>query len=192
MTPLFLHFWNLAVTFRIWSSGKKNPYLKYVSSHFLILAIAFGPLRIRCLFYIWTTLLITVHTFAVFIILLYIWKYAILLHLAWLNSKKLGFTLFLLYSHKGWTATLVCDSFYSLLGSGWVYFLLYSVYSTVNCTSATSYNCDATITFFLTAQQWTSDVQSINISCSAICTQPPVQITGLLGVWMRHGDLKIS
>jgi len=26
-------------TFRIWSSGKKNLYLKYVSSHFLTLAI---------------------------------------------------------------------------------------------------------------------------------------------------------
>jgi len=30
---------------------------------------------------------------------------------------------------------------------------------------------------------------SILLSCSAICTQPPVQLTGLLGVWMRHGDL---
>ena len=39
MARLFLHFWNLAATFRIWSSGKKNPYLKYVSSYFLILAI---------------------------------------------------------------------------------------------------------------------------------------------------------
>ena len=39
MTRLFLHFWNLAATFRIWSSGKKNPYLKYVSSYFLTLAI---------------------------------------------------------------------------------------------------------------------------------------------------------
>jgi len=39
MTRLFLHFWNLAATFRIWSSGKKNPYLKHVSSLFLILAI---------------------------------------------------------------------------------------------------------------------------------------------------------
>jgi len=38
MTGLFLHFWNLSATFRIWSSGKKNPYLKYVSSHFLTLA----------------------------------------------------------------------------------------------------------------------------------------------------------
>ena len=28
MIRLFLHFWNLAATFRIWSSGKKNPYLK--------------------------------------------------------------------------------------------------------------------------------------------------------------------
>jgi len=36
MTRLFLHFWNLAATVRIWSPGKKNPYLKYVSSHFLM------------------------------------------------------------------------------------------------------------------------------------------------------------
>ena len=39
MARLFLHFWNVSATFRIWSSGKKNPYLKYVSSHFLTLAI---------------------------------------------------------------------------------------------------------------------------------------------------------
>ena len=44
--------------------------------------ITFGPLRMRCLFYIWTTLLITVLTFAVVIISLHIRKYAILLHLA--------------------------------------------------------------------------------------------------------------
>jgi len=48
MTRLFLCFWNLAATFRIWSSGKKNLYLKYVSTLFLILAIElhlvrFGP-----------------------------------------------------------------------------------------------------------------------------------------------------
>ena len=89
--------------------------------------ITFGPLRIWCLFYIWTTLLITVHTFAVVIISLHTWKYAILLHLPWLNSKRLGFTLFLRYSYKGWTAALVCDSVYSLLDSGWIYFF-YSVY----------------------------------------------------------------
>jgi len=41
--------------------------------------ITFGPLRIRCLFYIWTALLITVHTFAVVVISLHIRKYAILL-----------------------------------------------------------------------------------------------------------------
>ena len=46
------------------------------------------------------------------------------------------------------------------------------MYSPVNCTSATSYNYDATITFFVIAQQWTSDLSTINISCSAICTQP--------------------
>ena len=39
MTRLFLHFWNVSATFRIWSSGKKNPYLKHASSHFLTLAI---------------------------------------------------------------------------------------------------------------------------------------------------------
>jgi len=92
--------------------------------------ITFGPLRIRCLFYIWTTLLITANTFVVVIISLHIRKCAFLLHLAWLNtiSKKLGFTLFLLYSHKGWTSALVCDSVYSLLDSGWVYFLLSLLY----------------------------------------------------------------
>ena len=57
--------------------------------------------------------------------------------------------------------------------------LLYSVYFIVNCTSATSYNCDATITFLI-AQQWTTS------DAETICTQPPVQVTGLL--W--HGDLK--
>jgi len=54
------------------------------------------------------------------------------------------------------------------------------MYSTVNCTSATSYNYDATITFFVIAQQWTSDLSTINISWSAIWTQSPVQLTGLL------------
>ena len=36
MTRLFLHFLNVAATrtFRIWSSGTKNPYLKYVLSIF--------------------------------------------------------------------------------------------------------------------------------------------------------------
>ena len=54
----------------------------------------FGPLYIRRLFYIWTTLFITVHTSAVVIISLHIRKYAILFHLAWLTSKKFGFSLF--------------------------------------------------------------------------------------------------
>jgi len=47
MTHLVLHFFNLAATFRIWSSGKKNPHLKYVSSHFLILAIELHLVRFR-------------------------------------------------------------------------------------------------------------------------------------------------
>jgi len=103
--------------------------------------ITSGPLRIRCLLYIWTTLLITVYTFAVVIISLHIRKYAILLHLAWLNSKNLGFTLFLLYSHKGWTAAIVCDSVYSLPDSG------FPIQSALPWT-AISYKCDATTTFF--------------------------------------------
>jgi len=45
MTRLFLHFWNFAATFRIWSSGKKNQRLKYVSSHCLILAIELHLVR---------------------------------------------------------------------------------------------------------------------------------------------------
>ena len=45
MTRLFLHFLNVAATFRIWSSGKKNPYFKYVSSHFLTLAIELHVVR---------------------------------------------------------------------------------------------------------------------------------------------------
>ena len=53
----------------------------------------FGPLWINRLFYTWTTLLITAHTFIV-IISLHIRKYAILFHLAWLISKKLDFSVF--------------------------------------------------------------------------------------------------
>jgi len=45
MTRLFLHFWNLAAAFRIWSSGKKNPYLKYASSQCLILTIELHLVR---------------------------------------------------------------------------------------------------------------------------------------------------
>jgi len=60
------------------------------------------------------------------------------------------------------------------------------MYSVANCTAAASYNYDATITYFLIAQKWTSDATTINISFSAICTQPHVWI---LGVWMQHSDL---
>jgi len=45
MIRLFLHFFNVAATFRIWSSGKKNHYLKYVSSHILTLAIELHLVR---------------------------------------------------------------------------------------------------------------------------------------------------
>ena len=94
MTQLSLHFWNVAATFRIWLSGKMNSYVKYVSSNFILCDwITFGPLRIKFLFYMWTTLLTTVHTFAVVLILLHLRKYAILLHLTWLNTVvKDGFS----------------------------------------------------------------------------------------------------
>jgi len=182
MTRLFLHFGNVSATFRIWRKEHVSQICVVPVCNFDNW-ITFGPLRIRCLFYIWTTLLITVHTSTVVIISLNLRKYTILLCLVWLNSKKLSFTLFLLCYHKGWTTTLVC----CLLSTA-------PIYSTANYTSAT-YNYDATTTFFWTAQQWTtSDATTINISSSAICTQPPVQLTGLLGVWMSmwHGDLKIT
>jgi len=128
MTWLFLHFWNVAATatFRIWSFGKKEPVSQICVVPFYNFDkwITFGPLRIRCLFSIWTTLLITVHTFAVVIISLHIGKYAILLHLTWLNSKKLGFTPFSHYCHEGCTAALVPNSVCSLPESDWVCFQL--------------------------------------------------------------------
>ena len=81
MTRLFLHLWNLAATFRNSSSGKKNTVthqICVVPYSYFGNWIVFGPLRRRCIFYIWTafTLLITVYTFAVVIILLHIWVYS--------------------------------------------------------------------------------------------------------------------
>jgi len=111
--------------------------------------IAFGPLWIRCLFYIWTTLLVTVDTFAV-IISLHMRKYAILLHLAWLNGKTLGFTFFYFIPTKV-ELNSISSLWLSLLSTR-LRLNLFSTQSTLLCTSATSYNCDATITFFLIAQ----------------------------------------
>jgi len=113
----------------------KRTRISKVSSHFLTLAnelhlvcFGFGA----CLFYVWTTLLITVQAFAL-IISLHIRHSAILLHLAWLNSKKLGFTLFSPDSHKGWTAALASSLWLSQrlrstrVDLGWVYFLVLSL-----------------------------------------------------------------
>ena len=52
-----------SATFRILSSGKKNPFLKYVSSYFFVtLAIELHLVHFTgSAFYIWTMLLITVH-----------------------------------------------------------------------------------------------------------------------------------
>jgi len=56
VTWLFLHFSNVAVTFRIGHPAKTTrisntvvPFSNFGNW------ITFGPLRIRCLFYIWTT-----------------------------------------------------------------------------------------------------------------------------------------
>jgi len=79
MTRLFLHFCNVSTTatFRIWSYSKKNPYLKYVSSHFRTLTIElYLEVPLLRLNYIDRPF----HTFAVVIISLYIRNYAILLH----------------------------------------------------------------------------------------------------------------
>jgi len=64
MTRLFLHFWNVPATLIIWH---KEPVSQICVGRFLNFGnwITFGLLWIRCLFCIWTTLLITVHIFAV-------------------------------------------------------------------------------------------------------------------------------
>jgi len=131
MSRLFLNFWNVSATFRIWQKEPVSQIRVVPFSNFGNW-ITFGPLRIRCLFSIWTTLLNTVHTFDVVIISLHIRKYAISLRLAWLNSEILGFTLFLLHSHKGWTAALARCPLSAT-----------PMYSTVNSTAAASYNYDA-------------------------------------------------
>ena len=91
MTRLFLHFWNVSATIKISQKEPVSQMCVIPFSNFDSWS-TFGPLWIRRLFYAWTTLLITIHTFAV-VILLHIRKYAILFHLAWLTSKKLGFSL---------------------------------------------------------------------------------------------------
>jgi len=73
---LFLHFWNVSAAFRILQKGHVSQICVVPFSN-LGNWITVGPLRLRCLFYIWTTLLITVHTFAVVIISLHIREYAI-------------------------------------------------------------------------------------------------------------------
>ena len=80
MTQFFLHFSNVSATFII---SQEEPVSQMCVVPFSDFGswITFGPLRIRRLFYIWTTLLITVHTFAV-IISLHKRKYVILFHLA--------------------------------------------------------------------------------------------------------------
>jgi len=54
MTRLFLHFWNVSATFRIWQKKRISNIIVPFSSFGNW--ITFDPLRIRCLFYIWTTL----------------------------------------------------------------------------------------------------------------------------------------
>jgi len=37
-----------------------------------------------------------------------------------------------------------------------------------------------------------SDATTIDISCSAICKQPPVQVIGLLGICIQNSNLIIT
>jgi len=157
--------------------GKKNSYRKYVSSDFLTLAVELHLVRfgfgdsfafeLHCSFY--RPRLRCCYYFASHKKICYSASSGLP------NSKKLSFTLFLLYPHNSWTATLIrC-----VLSTT-------PIYSTAYCTSATSYNYDATITLFLIAQQWRSDAITLNISCSAICTQPRVQPVAILE-WKNWG-----
>ena len=76
MTRLFLHFWNISAAFKI-SQKELVSQMCVVPLSNLGSWSTFGPLWIRRIFYIWTTLLITVHTFVVVIISVDIGKYAI-------------------------------------------------------------------------------------------------------------------
>jgi len=75
MTRLFLHFWNVSATFQI---SQKEPVSQMYAVPFSNFGnwITFRPLWIRRTFYIWTTLLITVHTFVVVVISIHMRKYA--------------------------------------------------------------------------------------------------------------------
>jgi len=55
MTRLFLHFWNASATLRIWQKRRVSEICIVPFSNFDNW-ITFDPLRIRCFFYIWTTL----------------------------------------------------------------------------------------------------------------------------------------
>jgi len=139
---------------------QKAPTSQTCVFHFLILTIELHLVRFEGgASYLWTKLRIILHTFAVVSISLHIRKYAILLHLAWLNSKKLGFTLFLLYSL--WLSLLSARFRLSLL------FSTISLLSAVNCTTATSYNYDATITFLI-EQQVTQQLSIFLFPLSAV------------------------
>jgi len=164
MTQLFLHFWNVSCAVKNWAEMTRisNTWFGSGASFAFELHCSLQSIP------------------PVGIISLQIRICAIVFNLDWLNSNRFGFTLLLLHAHKGWTAVLVrC-----LLQTT-------AMCSAVNCAWATSYNYNATITFFLIAQ-WTSDTKTLNVSCATICNQPPVQVTGLLGVWMQRGDLKIT
>ena len=76
MTPLFLHFWNVSATLKISQKEPVSQMCVVPFSNFDSWS-TFGPLCTIRLFYIWTTVLITVHTFAVVIISLHIRQYAI-------------------------------------------------------------------------------------------------------------------
>jgi len=129
---------------------------------------------------------VTVHTLAVIIITLHIRKCVIFLHLTWLNNKKLVsrcFYFFLQRLNSGSSLWL------SLLPNR----LRLSLLSTQPTPLWTAHRQHHTIVMQQYAQLWTTNnAATLNIYCSAICTQTPVKLTSLLGVWKWHGDLKNS
>jgi len=127
--------------------GKKNPYLKYVSSHFLSLAIELHLVR----FGLGASFILELHCSSPSTpsLLLFRFTYENMLFcfiwLDWIVRSWVSHCFYFIPTKaEKQLKSVVC----SLVSTT-------PMYSTGNCTSATSYNYDATITF-LNAQPWTS------------------------------------
>jgi len=129
MTRFFLHFWNLAATFRIWSFRKKNPYLKYVSSHFLILAIELHLVRFGSGAPFTFELHCSLPSTRSLLLLFRFTCENMLFCFIWLDKIVKGWVSHCFYFIPTKVEQqLLSDSVYSLLDSGWVYFLLSLLY----------------------------------------------------------------